>query len=161
MRIVIGLALGLALAFMPDSAQAQVGKRAKPAPGQPGWVSPEPIPQDAPNVVCFAEGTDPAYVEAARPTTASILGSEVGHRGLVSFTSGHAKESRPSSRVTSPLGVDVGWATGVCGAVSAVTRTTTPARRITPITIAAAMKPRLAKGLLGCVLSSDTIRLPC
>ena len=67
LRTFIGLALGLGLTIGSGSAFGQ-GKQASPAtpaaPGTPGWVSPAPLPPDAPTIACFAEGTDPAYVEA-------------------------------------------------------------------------------------------------
>src|SRR2546425_12860562 len=70
-RSVIGLGLGVALAAFPTTSFAQskhpgAAPASKPAPavGAPGWISPEPLPPDAPVVVCFAQGTDPAYVEA-------------------------------------------------------------------------------------------------
>lgn len=59
-RAVIGLALGLAIGLTSTQAEAQT--RRSPAPGQRGWTSPAPLPPDTPYVVCFAEGTEPAYM---------------------------------------------------------------------------------------------------
>jgi hypothetical protein len=61
-RTLVGLAsLTLGLCVGPAMAQKQ---QLTPA-------SPEPIPQGAPVVVCFAEGTDPAYVEAMNTMVAA------------------------------------------------------------------------------------------
>ncbi len=63
LRTLIGLVLGTSFALAPAAAFGQTKPHA-PRPGEKGWVSPDPLPPDTPYVVCFAEGTDPAYVEA-------------------------------------------------------------------------------------------------